>query len=152
MGSERGDSKTLMSELRNNMVKSISQPDDLNLGSLLSQLDGIGNNNNNGLLTIATTNHLHLLDPALYRDGRLNLYNLENASTVDIVNMFEKRYAEKPFEIKNNDINTYSGALISSTDMNLITAINKKYAHSTIVRLMNKYSKYDELIANLEKL
>jgi len=122
------------------------------LGSLLSQLDGIGNSNNNGLLTIATTNHLHLLDPALYRDGRLNLYNLENASTVDIVNMFEKRYATKPFEIKNNDINTYSGSLISSTDMNLISTINNKYAHSTIVRLMNKYSNYDELIINLKQL
>jgi hypothetical protein len=152
MVSDGGDVKTLMTELTNNMIKSISQPDDLNLGSLLSQLDGIGNSNNNGLLTIATTNHLHLLDPALYRDGRLNLYNLENASTVDIVNMFEKRYAEKPFEIKNNDINTYSGALISSNDMTLINAINKKYAHSTIVRLMNKYGNYGVLIANLNQL
>ena len=147
-----GDTKTLMTELTNNVVKAISQPSDLNLGSLLSQFDGIGNSNNNGLLTIATTNHLHLLDPALYRDGRLNLYNLENASTVDIVNMFEKRYAKISFEIKNNDINTYSGTLISSSDMTLITAINMKYAHSTIVRLMNKYSNYNDLIANLKEL
>lgn len=149
---KEGDIKTLMTELTNNMVKSISQPDDLNLGSLLSQLDGIGNSNNNGLLTIATTNHLHLLDPALYRDGRLNLYNLENASTIDIINMFEKRYAIQPFEIKNNDINTYTGSLISSSDMYLIIAINNKYAHSTIVRLMNKYSNYDELVINLKQL
>jgi DNA replication protein DnaC len=149
---EEGDTKTIISELTNNVVKAISQPDDLNLGSLLTQLDGIGNSNNNGLLTIATTNHLHLLDPALYRDGRLNLYNLENASTVDIVNMFEKRYASKPFEIKNNDINAYEGSLISSTVMTLITAIHKKYAHSTIVRIMNKYSNFDELVINLEKL
>ena len=151
-GAKEGDIKTLMTELTNNMVKSISQPDDLNLGSLLSQLDGIGNSNSNGLLTIATTNHLHLLDPALYRDGRLNLYNLENASTVDIVNMFEKRYAIKPFEIKNNYVNTYTGSLISSTHMNLIIDINNKYAHSTIVRLMNKYSNYDELVINLKQL
>lgn len=151
-GAKEGDIKTLMTELTNNMVKSISQPDDLNLGSLLSQLDGIGNSNSNGLLTIATTNHLHLLDPALYRDGRLNLYNLENASTVDIVNMFEKRYAIKPFEIKNNYVNTYTGSLISSTHMNLIIDINNKYAHSTIVRLMNKYSDYDELLINLKQL
>jgi hypothetical protein len=151
-GAVEGDVKTLVTELTNNIVKSISQPDDLNLGSLLSQLDGIGNSNNNGLLTIATTNHLHLLDPALYRDGRLNLYNLENASTIDIVNMFEKRYALKPFEIKNNDINTYSGSLISSYDMNLISTISNKYAHSTIVRLMNKYNNYTELIINLKQL
>jgi DNA replication protein DnaC len=151
-GEGEGNTTTIMEELTNNVVKSISQPDDLNLGSLLSQLDGIGNSNNNGLLTIATTNHLHLLDPALYRDGRLNLYNLENASTVDIVNMFEKRYATKPFEIKNNDINAYEGSLISSTVMTLITAINKKYAHSTIVRIMNKYSNFDELVTNLEQL
>jgi SpoVK/Ycf46/Vps4 family AAA+-type ATPase len=147
-----GNVKTLMTELTNNMVKSISQPDDLNLGSLLSQLDGIGNSNNNGLLTIATTNHLHLLDPALYRDGRLNLYNLENASTVDIVNMFEKRYALKPFEIKNNDVNTYNGSLISSADLNLIIAINNNYAHSTIVRFMNKYINYNDLLINLKHL
>jgi DNA replication protein DnaC len=150
--STESDVKTIVTELTNNIVKSISQPDDLNLGSLLSQLDGIGNSNNNGLLTIATTNHLHLLDPALYRDGRLNLYNLENASTVDIVNMFEKRYATKPFEIKNNNINTYSGSLISSTDMNLISTINNKFAHSTIVRLMNKYCNYDEFVLNLKQL
>jgi DNA replication protein DnaC len=149
---ETGDIKTLMTELTDNMVKSISQLDNLNLGSLLSQLDGIGNNNNNGLLTIATTNHLHLLDPAMYRDGRLNLYNLENASTVDIVNMFEKRYTKIPFEIKNNDISTYKGSLISSNDMTLISAINKKYAHSTIVRLMNKYINYDELVINLNQI
>lgn len=149
---EEGSAKIIMDELTNNVVKAISQPDDLNLGSLLTQLDGIGNSNNNGLLTIATTNHLHLLDPALYRDGRLNLYNLENASTVDIVNMFEKRYATKPFEIKNNDINAYEGSLILSNVMTLITAINKKYAHSTIVRIMNKYSNFDELVTNLEKL
>jgi DNA replication protein DnaC len=146
------DTKTMMTELTNSVVRAISQPDDLNVGSLLSQFDGIGNSNNNGLLTIATTNHLHLLDPALYRDGRLNLYNLENASTVDIVNMFEKRYAAKPFEIKNNDINTYSGTLISSKDINLISAINKKYSHSTIVRFMNKYITYDEIVTNLHQL
>lgn len=151
-GEGGSDTKTLMTELTNNVVKAISQPSELNLGSLLSQFDGIGNSNNNGLLTIATTNHLHLLDPALYRDGRLNLYNLENASTVDIVNMFEKRYAKIPFEIKDNDINTYSGTLISSNDMTLITAINMKYAHSTIVRLMNKYSNYNDLIVNLKEL
>ena len=147
-----GDTKSMMTELTNSVVKAISQPNDLNVGSLLTQFDGIGNSNNNGLLTIATTNHLHLLDPALYRDGRLNLYNLENASTVDIVNMFEKRYATKPFEIKNNNINAYEGSLISSTVMTLITAINKKYAHSTIVRIMNKYSNFDELVTNLEQL
>jgi DNA replication protein DnaC len=146
-----GGTKTLMTELTNSLVKAISQPDDLNLGSLLSQFDGIGNSNNNGLLTIATTNHLHLLDPALYRDGRLNLYNLENASTIDIVNMFEKRYAKIPFEIKDNDINTYTGTLISSSDMTLITSINKKYAHSTIVRFMNNYVNYSDLIIYLQQ-
>lgn len=146
-----GGTKTLMTELTNSLVKAISQPDDLNLGSLLSQFDGIGNSNNNGLLTIATTNHLHLLDPALYRDGRLNLYNLENASTIDIVNMFEKRYAKIPFEIKDNDINTYTGTLISSSDMTLITSINKKYAHSTIVRFMNNYVNYCDLITYLQQ-
>ncbi len=66
--------------------------------------------------------------------------------------MIEKRYALKPFEIKNNDVDTYNGSLISSTDMYVIIAINNKYAHSTIVRFMNKYTKYDELMINLKQL
>lgn len=152
VGSEGSkDITSLMTQLTSNVVKSMAQPDDLNLGSLLSQFDGIGNSNNNGLLTIATTNHLHLLDPALYRDGRLNLYNLENATTVDIVNMFEKRYSKTPFEIKDNDITAYRGSLISSGDMTLINSINKKYAHSTIIRFMNKYTHYSNLIAYLSQ-
>ena len=145
------DITSLMTQLTNNMVKSMAQPDDLNLGSLLSQLDGIGNSNNNGLLTIATTNHLHLLDPSLYRDGRLNLYTLENATTIDIVNMIEKRYSQTPFEIKDENITAYSGSLISSSDMKIINAINKKYSHSTIIRHMNKYTHYNDLIAYLSQ-
>jgi DNA replication protein DnaC len=145
------DITSLMTQLTSNVVKSMAQADDLNLGSLLSQFDGIGNSNNNGLLTIATTNHLHLLDPSLYRDGRLNLYTLENATTIDIVNMIEKRYSKTPFEIKDEDITAYSGSLISSSDMKIITNIDKKYSHSTIIRHMNKYTHYSNLIAYLSQ-
>ena len=145
------DITSLMTQLTSNMVKSMAQPDDLNLGSLLSQLDGIGNSNNNGLLTIATTNHLQLLDPSLYRDGRLNLYTLENATTIDIVNMIEKRYSKIPIEIKDENITAYNGSLISSNDIQIITAIDKKYSHSTIIRHMNKYTYYSDLIAYLSQ-
>jgi SpoVK/Ycf46/Vps4 family AAA+-type ATPase len=145
------DITSLMTQLTSNVVKSMAQPDDLNLGSLLSQLDGIGNSNSNGLLTIATTNHLHLLDPSLYRDGRLNLYTLENATTIDIVNMIEKRYSKTPFEIKDEDITAYNGSLISSSDMKIITDIDKKYSHSTIIRHMNKYTHYSNLITYLSQ-
>lgn len=146
------DITTLITQLANSTSKISHMADDLNLGSLLSQLDGIGNSNNNGLLTIATTNHLHLLDPSLYRDGRLNLYNLENASTVDIINMIEKRYSKSFVEIKNNDINMYNGEMISTDDLKIINSVNTKYSHSTIIRYMNKYVTYTELINFLKTL
>ena len=146
------DITTLITQLTNSVPKISPMADDLNLGSLLSQLDGIGNSNNNGLLTIATTNHLHLLDPSLYRDGRLNLYNLENASTVDIINMIEKRYSKSFIEIKNNDINMYNEKMISDDDLKIINSINTKFSHSTIIRYMNKYVTYTELITFLKTL
>ena len=146
------DITTLITQLANNVPKISPMADDLNLGSLLSQLDGIGNSNNNGLITIATTNHLHLLDPSLYRDGRLNLYNLENASTIDIVNMIEKRYSKSFVEIKNNDINMYNGEMISTDDLKVINSISNKYSHSTIIRYMNKHLTYTELINFLKTL
>jgi SpoVK/Ycf46/Vps4 family AAA+-type ATPase len=70
-------------ELKNNVDK-------LNISTLLSRFDGIGNHA--GLIIVATTNNIDNIDNALYRDGRLNLVQFDNASSDDIKNMIEKYY------------------------------------------------------------
>ena len=64
--------------------------DKLNLSTLLSRFDGIGNYA--GLIIVATTNNIDNIDNALYRDGRLNLIHFDNATIIDIQNIIEKYY------------------------------------------------------------
>jgi hypothetical protein len=73
------------SDSDNDMLKNLS--DKLNLGTLLSRLDGIGNYA--GLIIVATTNDISTIDKALYRDGRLNLMMFDYASHNDIINIIE---------------------------------------------------------------
>lgn len=67
-----------------------SNKDKLNLGSILSRLDGIGNYD--GIVIIATTNFKNKLSPALYRHGRLEPIYFDYARKIDIVNMILKFY------------------------------------------------------------
>lgn len=64
--------------------------DKLNLGMMLSRLDGIGNYN--GLIIIATTNHKDKLDPAMYRELRLSPVFFDYSRKEDIINMIEIFY------------------------------------------------------------
>jgi chaperone BCS1 len=50
-------------------VKIKDEEDKINIGTILSRLDGIGNYN--GLIIVGTTNSITKLTPALYREGRL---------------------------------------------------------------------------------
>ncbi len=59
----------------------------LSLGTILSKLDGIGNYN--GLITIATTNNIGNLDPALYRDMRLTPFEFKKLRKIDIINIIK---------------------------------------------------------------
>ncbi len=61
----------------------------INLANLLSKLDGISNYN--GLIIIATTNHIEHLDPALYREMRLTPIEFKNLRKQDVINII-KRY------------------------------------------------------------
>lgn len=65
----------------------------INLGTFLSRLDGIGNYD--GLIMIATTNHLDKLDPAIYREMRLTPYYFDYLRQIDIRNMIEKYFETK---------------------------------------------------------
>ncbi len=61
--------------------------DSINLGTLLSRLDGIGNYD--GLIYIATTNCIEKLDSALKRPGRLDPILFDYASKANIVDIIE---------------------------------------------------------------
>ena len=61
----------------------------INLANLLSRLDGISNYN--GLMIIATTNHIEFLDPAMYREMRLTPIEFKNLRKEDVISII-KRY------------------------------------------------------------
>ena len=46
----------------------------------------------------------------------------------------------------------YNGEMISTDDLKIINSVNTKYSHSTIIRYMNKYVTYTELINFLKTL
>jgi SpoVK/Ycf46/Vps4 family AAA+-type ATPase len=66
----------------------LNKDDKLNIGIVLSKLDG--NENQDGLVIIATCNDISKLDPALYRNGRLKLIELKYAGRQEITQMIEK--------------------------------------------------------------
>lgn len=78
--------------MKNLMVTAVENngTDKLNLGMMLSRLDGIGNYN--GLIIIATTNHKEKLDPAMYRELRLSPIFFDYSRKEDIINMIEIFY------------------------------------------------------------
>lgn len=80
-----GFMKTLMATTVEN-----NGSDKLNLGMMLSRLDGIGNYN--GLIIIATTNHKEKLDPAMYRELRLSPVFFDYSRKEDIIDMIEMFY------------------------------------------------------------
>lgn len=69
-------------------ISNINKDDNLNIGIVLSKLDG--NENQEGSVIIATCNDISKLDPALYRNGRLKLIELNYAGREEISQMIEK--------------------------------------------------------------
>lgn len=125
-------------------LKSKSKEDKLNLGFLLSRLDGIGNYD--GLIIIATTNNLHKLDKALYRDGRLTLLNY-NYCTKDIVIKFIEKYYEKKLSvIEINKIPDDVDIIHKISPAGLITLI-QKYINN-LDELLNYFSTSNLIIIN----
>lgn len=72
----------------------------LNLGTLLSKLDGIGNYN--GLIIVGTTNHIDNLDPALYRELRLTPIEFKQLRKCDCVKIIQSYFGDYNSEL--NDI------------------------------------------------
>jgi hypothetical protein len=109
------------------------QDDSINLGILLSRLDGIGNYN--GLIIMATTNCKEDLSPALYRDGRLNPILYDYASKKDIVNIIEQYYDTK----------------LSEEQIQRLPDKDAEISHTSIIKLsQNNEDDLDRLISLLE--
>ena len=76
------------SKLIKSKISNLNKDDSLNIGIVLSKLDG--NENQEGSVIIATCNDISKLDPALYRNGRLKLIELNYAGQEEIAQMIEK--------------------------------------------------------------
>ncbi len=77
------------------------EDDQISLGTILSRLDGVGSYN--GLVIIATTNHIQKLPKEIYRHGRLNPVYFDYVTQPQAQEMIETFYgtqltdAQKPF-------------------------------------------------------
>lgn len=67
--------------------------DKLNIGMVLNILDG--NNDQDGMIIIGTANNCDKLDPAIYRNGRMELIKFKYMGRTEIANMVEHYYKVK---------------------------------------------------------
>ena len=67
--------------------------DKLNIGMILNILDG--NNDQDGMIFIGTANDHKKLDPAIYRNGRMELIEFKYMGRTEIGNMIEYYYKVK---------------------------------------------------------
>jgi len=75
-----------------NDTNKLSQNNKINLGTLLSNLDGISNYN--GLIIVATTNYIDKLDPALYRHLRLTPFEFKHLRKIDCINIIKSYFGD----------------------------------------------------------
>jgi hypothetical protein len=107
--------------------------DSINLGTLLSRLDGIGNYD--GLITIATTNCIEKLDSALKRPGRLDPYLFDYASKSNIIDIIEKFLQVK----------------LSEEYIQRLPDRDSSLSHTTIIKLTQEYEEdLEGLVSVLE--
>ena len=62
----------------------------LNIGTILSKLDGIGNYN--GMIIVFLTNFMDKLDDALLRDGRLTPIEFKKLRKIDVIELIEHQF------------------------------------------------------------
>ena len=105
--------------------------DKLNIATMLSRLDGIGNYS--GLIIVATTNNIDNIDSALYRDGRLNLINFGNANSDDIKNIIEKYY----------------NCAITDEQLDIVKQLDNRLSHAKIRHQLEYYNSPELLIEQL---
>lgn len=106
--------------------KERDEDDQISLGSILSRLDGVGSYN--GLVIVATTNHIQKLPKEIYRHGRLNPIYFDYLTQQQAQEMIETFYgtplteAQKPlvptqeFKIAPSALRQFIEQHISSLD------------------------------------
>jgi hypothetical protein len=111
------------------------EDDQISLGTILSRLDGVGSYN--GLVIIATTNHIQKLPKEIYRHGRLNPIYFDYLSQEQAIDMVEFFYNTKLTEAQRAQIPTAEYKLAPSAMRQFIEQHN---------------SSLDELVAYLSEL
>jgi SpoVK/Ycf46/Vps4 family AAA+-type ATPase len=111
--------------------------DKLNIGSLLSLLDG--NFNYDGLIFIGMTNYIEKIDTVLRRSFRLTPIKFNYLRKIDIINLMEKTYSTK---LSQNDINKIPDKrFISPADLRLLCEMNEKINVSIVMdKLLDIYN------------
>ncbi len=112
-------------------IKSSSDHKKIKLSSILSRFDGISSYN--GLIIVATTNNLDKIDPAIYRNGRLNPIKFNFISKNECIEMIEKY-----FEIKLDD-----------KQLLKIPDTHNKIPHSTVKVLIERYENNLDIFLNI---
>jgi ATP-dependent Zn protease len=123
-------------EKEKEIKKLLYKEQNFDLGAFLSRLDGIGNYD--GIIIIATTNHIKKLDPAIYRDLRLTPLEFDFVTKNQIIQMIEK------YCLNNKSIN--------QSDIIKIPDKNAKLCHSKIRNIIiSNNENYDLVINELSK-
>lgn len=92
--SDNNDDKSVGNKIMSMIVSSCentdSKDDKINIGPILSRLDGIGNYN--GIIFVATTNFKEKISPSLFRNGRLDPIYFGYINKKNIALMIEKYF------------------------------------------------------------
>jgi hypothetical protein len=128
------DKKELIELLVNKDTTSIlkNSDDTLNLGTVLSRIDGIGNYD--GIIIVATTNCREKLSPALYRHGRLDPIFYDYCRRVDIKNIIEEHLNIKLTEEQIKELPDREQKIAPSSIIKYIE--DSKYKFDTLIDIL----------------
>lgn len=101
------------------------KPDELNIGTLLSRIDGVGNYD--GIMIIATTNCETKLSPALCRHGRLDPIYFGYSRKIDIINYIEHRFNVKLTKEETDNLPDVDHKLTPSSIMKYLDDFDNNY-------------------------
>lgn len=107
------------------LKNTIKNDDEINLGIMLSRMDGIGNYN--GIIFIAATNYLNNLDPSLYREMRLTPYKFDYATQNNIIQMIEKYCNQKVLHLDKLKIPDICNKISFAKVRHIICCCNENY-------------------------
>lgn len=126
--------------------------DKLNIGMVLNILDG--NNDQDGMIFIGTANNYDKLDPAIYRNGRMELIKFNYMGRNEIANMIEHYYDTKLTDdqiLKIKDDRTVQSLSLKNVCLKYIQ--KKKQNDITIDKLIDEINyMFDHLDESNDKL